>query len=161
MFNGISVNIFYQDQKEEYKDYRQLTAPCGLPCFACYLYLANGDEEMRHLVSKELGLPPDQASCPGCRALGGKPAHLPVTCRVFPCAQLKQVQFCSDCADFPCDFLHLYFDRAKMWHNTKIFNLCLIKKLGLKVWAEEKAGKVLEEYSFGKFGCKDQHIFRI
>jgi hypothetical protein len=38
-----------------------------------------------------------------------------------------------------------------MWHNTKVFNSCLIKKLGLTVWAEEKAGKVLEEYSFGKF----------
>lgn len=132
-------------------NYQQLTAPCGLPCFACYLYKAQDNEEMRNLVAQELGLPREQAACSGCRALGGKPAHLPMACRVFPCAADRQVQFCGDCENFPCDYLHPYFDQAKMWHNTKVFNSCLIKKLGLTVWAAEKAGKVLEEYSFGKF----------
>ena len=132
-------------------DYRKLTAPCGLPCFACYLYLANGDEDLRSLVAKELGLPRDQATCPGCRALEGKPAHLPMPCRVYPCAQAKQVHFCSACIDFPCDYLQPYFDQAKMWHNTKVFNLCLIQKLGLTTWAKNQAKDVLETYSYGKF----------
>lgn len=132
-------------------DYERLTAPCGLPCFTCYLFLANDDIQMRRLVSQELGLPMELASCPGCRALEGKPAHLPMSCRVFPCAAAKQVHLCSDCNDFPCDNLQPYADQAKMWHNTKVFNLCLIKKMGLSGWAGKKAREVVEAYSFGKF----------
>jgi hypothetical protein len=132
-------------------DYVQLTAPCGLPCFSCYLFLANEDVQMRGLVAKELGLPMEKAVCPGYWALEGKPSHLPMPCRVFPCAALKGVQVCSDCADFPCDYLQPFFDQAKMWHNTKVYNLCLIKKLGLTAWAQNKAKSVLEAYSFGKF----------
>ena len=132
-------------------DYAYLTAPCGLPCFACYMYLANQDEAMRHLVSRELGLPLERAVCPGCRHIRGRPAHLPMSCRVYPCAAEKGVHVCSDCPDFPCDLLHPYFDKAKMWHNTKVFNLCLIRKMGLNVWAQEKAKTVLETYSYGKW----------
>lgn len=132
-------------------DYARLTAPCGLPCFACYLFLAQDDPERRRLVSKELGLPPEKAACPGCRALKGRPGHLPMTCQVYPCAEAQGVQFCSECHEFPCDKLHPYFDQAKMWHNTKVFHLCLIKKMGLNAWAEQKAKSVLETYSFGRF----------
>ena len=132
-------------------DCADLTAPCGLPCFACYLYLANEDEAMRHLVSQELGLPREQAVCPGCRNTQGRPAHLPMNCRVYPCAAEKGVHLCCDCPDFPCDLLHPYFDNAKLWHNTKVFNLCLIKKLGLEAWAQEKAPSVLETYSYANW----------
>ncbi len=132
-------------------DYQLLTAPCGLPCFVCYLYLAREDDHLRLMVSRELGVPPEQATCPGCRALGGKPAHLPMPCRVFPCAAAKKVQLCCDCPDFPCDYLHPYADQAKMWHNSKVFQLCLIRKLGLTAWARNRAKNVLEVYSFGKF----------
>ena len=132
-------------------DYHHLTAPCGLPCFACYMFLANEDESMRHLVSRELGLPPDQAVCPGCRHVHGRPAHLPMSCRVYPCAAGRDVHLCCDCSEFPCDFLQPYFDQAKLWHNTKIFNLCLIRKMGLQAWAQNKAKGVLEAYSCGKW----------
>ena len=113
-------------------DYGHLTAPCGLPCFECYLYLANDNEEMRAMVSEKLGIPEEKAACKGCRNENGRCAHLPVNCRVYPCAEKKGIQFCSDCSDFPCDYLHPYADNAKMWHNTKVFNLCLIKKMGLE-----------------------------
>ncbi len=63
----------------------------------------------------------------------------------------KEIEFCCDCSDFPCDFLHPYMENAIMWHNTKVFNLCLIKKMGLEAWAKNKAGKVLDVYSFGKW----------
>ncbi|MCK9376495.1 MAG: DUF3795 domain-containing protein [Syntrophobacterales bacterium] len=132
-------------------DYAQLTAPCGLPCFACYRYLANEDEKMRQLVSRELGIPVEQAVCSGCRNLQGKPAHLPMPCRIYPCAGEHEIKFCCDCANFPCDYLHPYFDNAKLWHNTKVFHLCLIRKLGLEAWAQNKAAQVLADYSFKKF----------
>ncbi|MFZ3049159.1 MAG: DUF3795 domain-containing protein, partial [Desulfatirhabdiaceae bacterium] len=58
------------------QDVIQLTAPCGLPCFACYLFLAYRNMELRKMVSSIMGIPVDLSACPGCRALGGKCAHL-------------------------------------------------------------------------------------
>ena len=64
----------------------------------------------------------------------------------------KGYDFCCECDDFPCDHLHPYSDRAnEVPHNTKVFNLCLIKKMGLEKWAEEKAGEVKSTYFKGKF----------
>jgi hypothetical protein len=132
-------------------DYGHMTAPCGLPCFECFLYLANENEEIKAMVSKELGIPVEKSVCNGCRDEGGKCAHLPMSCRVYPCAEEKGLMVCSECADFPCDFLQPYADNAKMWHNTKVFNLCLIKKMGLEDWARNKAKTVVHQYSYGKW----------
>lgn len=130
-------------------DYRHLTAPCGLPCFECYLYLAQDNEELRDWIAKELAIPIEKATCKGCRDERGQCAHLPVKCRVYPCTREKGIAWCSDCSEFPCDFLQPYADNAKLWHNTKVYNLCLIRKMGLEEWAQTKAGEVVRTYSFG------------
>ena len=142
------VREIKEARKEHSIDYRNLTAPCGLPCFECYLYLAQDNEELRSIIAEVTGIEPAQAVCKGCRPQHGTIDHLPAPCRVFPCAQEKGVANCSECNDFPCDFLHPYADQAHVWHNTKVFNLCLIKKMGLEKWAKEKAGEVLDVYSF-------------
>jgi len=73
-------------------------------------------------------------------------------CSVYKCTTARGLAFCADCSDFPCDNLHPYADRAALVpHNTKIFNLCLIKKMGLETWAAEKAQSVKETYFKGKF----------
>lgn len=36
-------------------------------------------------------------------------------------------------------------------HNTKVFNLALIRKMGLEKWAQEKAKLVKETYFGGKW----------
>ena len=60
--------------------------------------------------------------------------------------------FCCDCSDFPCDYLHPYADQAaNVPHNIKVFNLCLIKKLGLETWAKNKAKSVKNVYFKGKW----------
>ena len=132
-------------------DYYHMTAPCGLPCFECYLYLANHSADIRAAVARELAIPEEKAVCRGCRDEGGKCSHLPVRCRVYPCAEAKGLHNCSDCSDFPCDYLHPYADNARLWHNTKVFNLCLIKKMGVDGWAKDKAKSVLQTYSNEKW----------
>ena len=133
-------------------DYRQMTAPCGLPCFECYLYLAKNDQEIRAMAARHLGISLEDAVCPGCRNADGKITHHLMPCRVYPCAAEKGVDFCGDCPDFPCDFLHPYMDRcAVVWHNTKVFNLCLIKKMGLTAWARTKARSVRDVFISGKW----------
>ena len=133
-------------------DYEQMTAPCGLACFNCVVYLANENQEIRALVAQQLGLPAEEVGCRGCREEKGKCPVVPMECSVYPCAEKRGAKFCGDCADFPCDFLHPYVDQAdKLPHNTKVFNLCLIKKMGLEAWAINKAKEVEDTYFKGKW----------
>lgn len=131
-------------------DYKQMTAPCGLDCFNCIGYLANEDPQKLSEISKALDITMEQAEqavCKGCRNQHGKIPFIPMECNVFPCAQKKNVDFCCDCKEFPCDYLQPYADQAaKVPHNTKVFNLCLIKKLGVETWAKDKAKSVRQKY---------------
>lgn len=135
-------------------NYHLLTAPCGLDCFNCPMYHAQNDEDLRLKIAGQLGLPPDLAQCPGCRTSRGTIGFLGMTepCNVFRCTAEKRLESCADCPDFPCDYLHPYADKAsQVPHNTKVFNLCLIKKMGLEAWATQKAGLVKKTYFSAKF----------
>ena len=135
-------------------DYKTMTAPCGLDCFNCPMHKAVTNEQIREQISKAMGIPPDKAQCPGCRQEKGTIGFLSMTepCNVYRCTDEKNIDFCHECKDFPCDHLHPYADMATMVpHNTKVFNLCLIKKMGLEEWAENKARSVKNTYFKGKF----------
>lgn len=135
-------------------DYKHMTAPCGLDCFNCPVYLAKDNEKLRKTIAEKSGIPADKAYCEGCRNHNGTIPFLSMTepCNVYKCITAKNINFCSECADFPCDHLHPYADMASaVPHNTKVFNLCLIKKMGLEKWAEKKAGEVKSTYFKGKF----------
>ena len=113
------------------------------------MYLAKGNNEPRTIISKKQGISIEQAACDGCRNEGGTIAFLGMTepCNVYRCIEKKGIKFCSECTDFPCDHLHPYADKASLVpHNTKVFNLCLIKKMGLESWAKDKAKSVKETY---------------
>jgi len=138
-------------------DYEQMTAPCGLDCFNCQFYLANDNQEIRSELAKKLRVPEEKLLCRGCREGKGAPDIFKLMdksdpCKAYKCAEEKNIRFCHECSDFPCDHLHPYADKAGMVpHNTKVFNLCLIKKMGLEAWAEEKAGKVKDTYFNGEW----------
>jgi hypothetical protein len=133
-------------------NYEKMTAPCGLACFDCVIYLANENEEIRNRVAKQFNMSSKDVCCKGCRETKGNCSVIPLKCRVYPCAKKKGVKFCCDCPDFPCDILHPYADKAdRLPHNTKVFNLCLIKKMGLEAWAKDKAKKVKDSYFHGKW----------
>jgi hypothetical protein len=137
-------------------DYFQMTAPCGLDCFNCTFYLASASPDaMAQLEqwSQEYGIPIEVMPCKGCRHHDGKiPVQLHLygeshRCAAYECAKRNDHGFCGDCQDFPCDHLHPYADKAAtLPHNTKVFNLCLINKMGLEKWAETKAAEVRNTY---------------
>ncbi len=136
-------------------DLIELTAPCGLDCFNCPIYLANENEEARKLVeskAQKYGFPADKARCKGCRERNGVPPLGTEQCKVFKCISLKGIESCADCSDFPCDNLHPYAEFASdLPHNIKVFNLALMRKMGKEKWAKEKAKAVRETYFCGKF----------
>lgn len=135
-------------------DYKQLTSPCGLDCFNCPMYLAGQNKKMRSAIAKNMDIPFEIAVCSGCRNEKGIISFLRMSepCNVYKCITKKGLLFCSDCLDFPCDYLHPYANQAlDKPHNMKVFNLNLIKKMGLESWAKNKAKDVREVYFKGKF----------
>jgi hypothetical protein len=130
-----------------------MTTPCGLDCFNCPAYLANEDMNLRTTISERFHLPFESARCEGCRNAKGTISFLGDNkpCDIFRCTSEKGITYCFECTDFPCDHLHPYADQASIRpHNTKLFNLCLIKKLGIEQWANEKALVVKQTYFNGK-----------
>lgn len=139
-------------------NYQNMTAPCGLDCFNCPMYLANNDAEIRAALSIRLNIPAEKAVCQGCRNQAGTVSAIGRNepCYIYRCSQSKGHNFCFGCADFPCDHLHPYADQAdKRPHNTKVFNSCLIKKMGLEKWAKEKAKHVKDTYFHGTIKLND------
>ena len=131
-----------------------MTAPCGLDCFNCPVYLAADNRELRAKISAGSGVPAEKVVCRGCREEGGTIPFLGMAepCSVYKCTAQRGIAFCCDCPDFPCDNLHPYADRAsEVPHNTKVFNLCLIKRMGLQAWAETRAKGVKRTYFKEKF----------
>ena len=51
---GIETKKNFQ---QEATDFEYMTAPCGLPCFECYLYLAQFNQRMAELIAGVLKLP--------------------------------------------------------------------------------------------------------
>jgi hypothetical protein len=148
-------------------DYKNLTAPCGIACFECAAYIANSNEAIRKRISEGLGMDYEKAGCPGCRNKNGigflseKNNVFPHgncillredgKCKIYLCNEKKGTHNCSECDNFPCDKLQPLADRANMIpHNLKVYNLSLIKKIGLEKWAAEKAGKIWTDYKTKK-----------
>lgn len=127
---------------------RTMTSPCGLPCFHCTAYLAQKNPEMREKLAAALSVPLDKAACEGCRPQKGRITVLnpEKTCKIFLCVGEKGIDFCHECDDFPCERFQPYADQANFPHNTKMYQLCMMKKLGLEAWAEETAAKIWDTY---------------
>lgn len=137
-------------------DYLKMTAPCGLDCFNCHFFLAHEDKEAMNNVeelSKKHKIPVDVMLCKGCREHHGQiPLQKHVfgkehRCAAYECSKENGVQFCGECDQFPCDNLHPYADMAsELPHNIKVFNLCLINKMGLEKWGKSRASEVRRTY---------------
>ena len=133
---------------------RALISPCGLYCGGCALYKARTDEALRQKIAERRGIPVGELPlCAGCRpskgrvrASGGDPV-----CSTYACAvDDRGVEFCYECEDFPCLKLAPCADRAQeIPHNTKVYNLILLQKLGIDTWLERYEG-LLRQYQRGK-----------
>jgi hypothetical protein len=57
---------------------------------------------------------------------------IPGKCSTFECVSGRGVEFCFQCAEFPCSRLNPASDRADVLpHNMKVFNLCTIRRDGV------------------------------
>ena len=97
-------------------------APCGIYCKRCPGMKAY--------------------NCKGCREQKGQVLDFPV-CKTFECVTSKGLNYCYECEEFPCSMLQplLNFEIFAP-HNSKIYNLLMIKKHGIAEW-----NKICEEKS--------------
>jgi hypothetical protein len=136
-------------------DVKQMTAPCGLACWACGYYKDNITDEMTRSVAEMTGLAAAEVPCEGCRSERGCSFERALTdgkgCPTKKCVESKGLHNCSECGEFPCENLMPVVDRSNAApHNTKIYNLSRIRLIGLEAWAEE-AAMIQKKYFKGKF----------
>lgn len=134
-------------------DYTLVIAPCGLDCSCCQMFMAKDSARLRITIHDKTGIPIDEASCSSCRVEEGLIGcqQMKEPCAVFKCSQKRKIQFCCDCGDFPCELYQPHAHQAaENPHNLKIYNLCLIKKMGAEEFAKTMAHKVREAYFKGR-----------
>jgi hypothetical protein len=136
----------------------ELAAPCGVYCGPCPYHRAATDRALAEKLASQRGLEPEAVVCLGCRAEKGvcrlekgvlrRRAGL---CQSYDCCiNQKGLQFCYQCPDFPCLKLAPCAHRAgEIPHNTKVYNLVLIQKIGLENWLKE-AENIWNRYFQGK-----------
>ncbi|VDN48361.1 conserved protein of unknown function [Petrocella atlantisensis] len=138
----------------------RIVAPCGIDCFNCELYESNVTEVLRERISTNLKIPKALVTCKGCHD-GNQCLFLDLqgkTCETLACANDKGVDYCFECDTFPCKLLMPLANGADRFpQNMKVYNLCIMKRIGVEAWADEALdirkiyfGKELE---IGKGGC--------
>lgn len=127
----------------------KMVSPCGVDCADCIAHLAlENTPERRRLLS--LGFNEEGLPCPGCRPLKGKCPVIGGSCATYECFEKKGIDFCYECAEFPCDYLTPAADKAeRALQNLKVFNLSCIRNQGLEKW-KAKAKSAKNKYFSGK-----------
>jgi len=130
---------------------KELIAPCGIDCFNCPVYECNITGEIRKAMAASRGVKEDEVPCKGCLAQKG---HFPwlAQCATYECVTQKGFRFCFECGEFPCSKLQPLAEGANHYpHNLKVYNLCRMKTVGVKQWAEKESLDIRNKYYKGKF----------
>lgn len=127
---------------------RKIVAPCGIDCFNCELFEDNVTKEMQARISSMTKKPEEEITCKGC--VDGNQCLLldfqGKKCKTLECVNKKGVDYCFNCDTFPCENLMPLANGAEKFpHNMKVYNLCMMKRLGIDAWAE-KAGDIRKTY---------------
>ena len=94
-------------------------SPCGLVCSQCDAYRAtreNSPEKLEFVAADwrrryhNDDIKAENISCDGCMIEGGrKCGHCEQSCPIRPCAEEHGVKICSECPDYPCKQLKVFF----------------------------------------------------
>ena len=118
----INLDSFDKDLKDH--------APCGIYCKMC-----PGVKFYK---------------CKGCREQKGQIMKFPV-CKTYECVTNKGYDFCYECDEFPCQKLEPIVNFEIFTpHNSKVYNLLMIKKHGLDGWNQICEEKTILYYNARK-----------
>ena len=126
----------------------RIVAPCGIDCFNCELYEKNVTEAFRKRLSEAMKVEPSRITCKGC--IDGNQCLLldlqGQKCKTLECVNNKGLDYCFECDTFPCELIMpLAANAEKMPHNMKLYNLCMMKRIGVEAWCDQ-ASSIRETY---------------
>ncbi len=126
---------------------KKLAAVCGLFCPACTIFIGtNEDPERLKVMAQRTNRSAEKLTCQGCRS-GKRCFYCDSICKMSKCAAGKGVEFCGECAEYPCKDLKAF--QAEMPHRIELWkSQARIKEVGYEKWYAE----MVEHYSCKKCG---------
>jgi hypothetical protein len=120
---------------------KQFAAICGLFCPACTVFIGTKEEPDRlKYLAQRMGHSVEEIECSGCRS--EKRCFSCESCKITTCAAEKELDFCGECSDYPCEQLKIF--QAQMPHRIELWeDQTRIKEVGYEQWYREK----IEHYS--------------
>ena len=115
---------------------KQLAAVCGLFCPSCTLYIGTYDDPARlQWLAGRFGCPVDELACHGCRS-DKRAYYCEETCTFVSCAAEKGIDFCGECAEYPCEPLKAF--QTEMSHRIELWeHHQRIREVGFEQWFTE------------------------
>jgi hypothetical protein len=127
---------------------KRLAAVCGLFCPACNVFIGTREDPARLTVmAQRLQRTPQELQCNGCRS-DKRCFYCESKCTMTTCAAAKRVDFCGECADYPCTDLKAF--QSEMPHRIELWKShARIREVGYEQWYTE----MISHYSCNKCGA--------
>jgi len=124
---------------------KRLSAVCGLFCPACSVFIGTKEDPARlYVIAQRVQRPVEELRCSGCRS-EKRCFYCDSNCKMSKCAAAKRVDFCGECAEYPCKDLKVF--QADMPHRIELWeSQARIKEVGYAKWY----GEMIEHYSCPK-----------
>jgi hypothetical protein len=109
-------------EKDSGESDKTLAAVCGLYCEACALFIATKEDPVRlKAMAARFQVSENEIECHGCRS--AKRGPYCETCKMFTCAAGRGIDFCGECADYPCTDLKKFQSerphRIELWDDLE------------------------------------------
>lgn len=117
---------------------KRYDAFCGLYCGACEIFLMNELGRIKE-KAKEWDMKIEDLECFGCKS--NQNAIYCRDCFFKECAASKELDFCVECIDFPCNKLRDFRNDKFPHHSIVLKNLEIIKEKGYKYWLVDQENR--------------------
>lgn len=116
-----------------------MAAVCGLFCPACNVFIGTReDPERLNVTARRIQRPVEELQCNGCRS-EMRCFYCESKCIMAKCAATKGVDFCGECAEYPCSDLKAF--QAEMPHRIELWkSQARIREVGFEKWYAEMIG---------------------
>ncbi len=118
---------------------KRLAAVCGLFCPSCGVYIGTHENPaILEGMARRFGRQVEKLNCNGCRS-DKRCFYCEELCTMYKCAADRGIDFCGQCAEYPCAELKAFQaaapHRIELWESQE-----RIKEVGYEQWYKEMAG---------------------
>lgn len=101
---------------------------CGLYCAACPQYMGTKNNQIDVT---------DENACKGCKSDTVAKGWY-IKCNLKACAKTKNVEFCYECSEYPCENLKTFKQDPDYPYHSEVFDyMNTIKTSGKEAWLQD------------------------